>query len=150
MLSHRALITQSLVLGRAADIGPEYVYLNSGPLFHPATLMQTFATFVAGLTRHIRLEDEVLFPRFERVTGMTSGPTTVMRQDHRLIEKVLAGLTEALDARDRSGFAALHGELLAILGPHNHKEEAVIYPRTDQALDDEARRRLVAELRRFV
>jgi acyl-CoA synthetase (AMP-forming)/AMP-acid ligase II len=50
MLSHRALITQSLVLGRAADIGPEYVYLNSGPLFHLATLMQTFATFVAGGT----------------------------------------------------------------------------------------------------
>jgi acyl-CoA synthetase (AMP-forming)/AMP-acid ligase II len=50
MLSHRALITQSLVLGRAADIGPEYVYLNSGPLFHLATLMQTFATFVAAGT----------------------------------------------------------------------------------------------------
>jgi acyl-CoA synthetase (AMP-forming)/AMP-acid ligase II len=50
MLSHRALITQSLVLGRAADIGPEYVYLNSGPLFHLATLMHTFTTFVAGGT----------------------------------------------------------------------------------------------------
>jgi hemerythrin-like domain-containing protein len=108
------------------------------------------AAFVAGLTRHIRLEDEVLFPRFERATGMTSGPTTVMRREHRLIEKVLTGLTAAVEARDRTAFAALHDELLAILEPHNQKEEAVIYPMTDQALDDETRRKFVAELRAYV
>ena len=61
MLSHTALVTQSLVMGRAADIGPEYVYLNSGPLFHLGTLMQTFATFVAGgtnvFTRRVDAEE---------------------------------------------------------------------------------------------
>jgi len=109
----------------------------------------TLASFVAGLVRHIRLEEEVLFPRFEHATGMVSGPTTVMRREHRLIENVLTGLTEALEAGDRAAFAALRGELLAILEPHNEKEEAVIYPMTDAALDDEARGLLVAELRRY-
>jgi hemerythrin-like domain-containing protein len=108
------------------------------------------AIFVAGLTRHIRLEDEVLFPRFEQATAMTSGPTAVMRREHRLIENVLTGLTEALEGRDRAKFDALHGELVAILEPHNEKEEAVIYPMTDDALDDESRSRLVAELRGYV
>jgi long-chain acyl-CoA synthetase len=50
MLSHQAIITQSLVMAHAADITPEYTYLNSGPMFHLATLMTTFATFVVGGT----------------------------------------------------------------------------------------------------
>lgn len=109
-----------------------------------------FPAFAAGLARHIRLEDAVLFPRFEQATGMTTGPTTVMRREHRLIEQVLGGLGAALEAGDAAGFSGLHGELLALLGPHNEKEEAIIYPMTDQALDDEARHRLVVELRAFV
>jgi long-chain acyl-CoA synthetase len=80
MLSHTALVTQSLVLGRAADIGPEYVYLNSGPLFHLATLMQTFATFVAGgtnvFTRRVDAEELCRLIEAERCTGaFLVGPT---------------------------------------------------------------------------
>jgi acyl-CoA synthetase (AMP-forming)/AMP-acid ligase II len=80
MLSHTALITQSLVLSRAADIGPEYVYLNSGPLFHLATLMQTFATFVAGgtnvFTRRVDAEELCRLIDAERCTGaFLVGPT---------------------------------------------------------------------------
>lgn len=80
MLSHTALVTQSLVMGRAADIGPEYVYLNSGPLFHLATLMQTFATFVAGgtnvFTRRVDAEEMCRLIDAERCTGaFLVGPT---------------------------------------------------------------------------
>jgi long-chain acyl-CoA synthetase len=80
MLSHTALVTQSLVLGRAADIGPEYVYLNSGPLFHLATLMQTLATFVAGgtnvFTRRVDAEELCRVIEAERCTGaFLVGPT---------------------------------------------------------------------------
>jgi len=110
---------------------------------------KTFATFAAGLTRHIGLEDELLFPRFERATGMTSGPTTVMRREHRVIEDLLAGMTGALGAGDAATFGTLHRELIDVLEPHNHKEEHVIYPMTDEALDDDARVRLVAQLRAF-
>jgi long-chain acyl-CoA synthetase len=46
MLSHTALIGQSLVIGRLADIDSGYVYLNSGPLFHIATFFSTLATFL--------------------------------------------------------------------------------------------------------
>ncbi len=80
MLSHTALVTQSLVMSRAADIGPEYVYLNSGPLFHLATLMQTFATFVAGgtnvFTRRVEAEEMCRLVDAERCTGaFLVGPT---------------------------------------------------------------------------
>ena len=81
MLSHTALVTQSLVHRvAAADIGPEYVYLNSGPLFHLATLMQTFATFVAGgtnvFTRRVDAEELCRLIDAERCTGaFLVGPT---------------------------------------------------------------------------
>ncbi|MGZ4800772.1 MAG: AMP-binding protein [Acidimicrobiia bacterium] len=98
MLSHRALITQSLVLSRAADIGPEYVYLNSGPLFHLATLMNTFATFVAGgtnvFTARVDAEEMCRLIDAERCTGaFLVGPTIKqmleVNRDHRYSLKTL-------------------------------------------------------------
>ncbi|MBM3673896.1 MAG: AMP-binding protein [Actinobacteria bacterium] len=80
MLSHTAVVTQGLVFGRAADIGPESVYLNSGPLFHLATAMQTFATFVAAganvFTRRVDAEELCRLIDAERCTGaFLVGPT---------------------------------------------------------------------------
>jgi uncharacterized protein (DUF2249 family) len=49
---------------------------------------QRFAEFRTGLKRHIRMEEQVLFPAFDRATGM-EGPTAVMRQEHRTIEGTL-------------------------------------------------------------
>ena len=37
LLSHTACLTQSVVMGMLQDVSSEYVYLNSGPLFHVAT-----------------------------------------------------------------------------------------------------------------
>jgi len=48
LISHAALITQSLVYGPARGITQDYRYLNVGPLFHVATLIDLFATFVMG------------------------------------------------------------------------------------------------------
>jgi acyl-CoA synthetase (AMP-forming)/AMP-acid ligase II len=50
LLSHRALILQGSVMGLMQAVGPDYVYLNCGPLFHVATFMTTMATFVSGGT----------------------------------------------------------------------------------------------------
>jgi long-chain acyl-CoA synthetase len=48
MISHTAIIMQSLVYGPARGITQDYRYLNVGPLFHVATLIDLFATFVMG------------------------------------------------------------------------------------------------------
>src|ERR1700761_757124 len=48
LISHTAIILQSLVYGPARGITQEYRYLNVGPLFHVATLIDMFATFVMG------------------------------------------------------------------------------------------------------
>jgi acyl-CoA synthetase (AMP-forming)/AMP-acid ligase II len=80
MLSHTALITQGIVMGRLADINADYVYLNCGPLFHIATLMTTLATYVAGgtnvFTRRVDAEELCRLIESERCTGaFIVGPT---------------------------------------------------------------------------
>jgi long-chain acyl-CoA synthetase len=50
LLSHRALIAQALVMGPLMGYDATTAFLNSGPMFHLGTLMNTFAAFVAGGT----------------------------------------------------------------------------------------------------
>ncbi len=104
-----------------------------------------FHAFANGLQHHIDVEERFLFPVFDARVGMR-GPTLVMQQEHRAIERLVAQATAALQARDAEGFATTAAELAAILSAHNQKEERVIYPRTDAALDDAERAELVTAL----
>lgn len=73
MLSHTACIAQGLVYGHYTGATADDVYLNSGPLFHLGTLMNTFATFVAGgmnvFTRRVEGEELCRVIEAERCTG---------------------------------------------------------------------------------
>ncbi len=92
--------------------------------------------FVFGLLRHIRFEESVLFPEFERVSGTTAdrGPTAVMRVEHRTIEAVLADMRDAA-ARGVRPAGPTSADLRTLLHLHNVKEESVLYPMLDRALD---------------
>ena len=48
LLTHTGLLAQNLVMAQAQGVDADYVYLNSGPLFHIATFMTTLATFHRG------------------------------------------------------------------------------------------------------
>ena len=98
--------------------------------------MRTIAEFTCGLDRHIEAEEQVLFPDFERRTGMTSGPTVVMRAEHIEIRKWMAAAAAALDARDPAGFRDALGQLRDVLEGHNLKEEQILYPMADEAAGD--------------
>ncbi len=50
LLSHDAVLTQSLLMANLQRIDADYRYLNSGPLFHVATFMTTLATLLFGGT----------------------------------------------------------------------------------------------------
>ena len=104
-----------------------------------------FHDFHDGLLRHIRVEEEVLFPRFEQRTGLT-GPLVVMRQEHAYIRAALGALDDGIDQRDSRTFRAGLASLLTVLPGHNAKEEQVVYPKTDAALSEDECRALVARL----
>ena len=104
-----------------------------------------FHTFAHGLQHHIDIEERFLFPVFDARVPMR-GPTTVMRHEHRSIEQLLALATASLRAHDAAQFGTEAAELAALLRAHNLKEERVLYPRTDAALDDAERAELVTAL----
>jgi regulator of cell morphogenesis and NO signaling len=92
------------------------------------------ASLQRGLKRHIRWEEEVLFSAFETDDeNRTSGPTVVMRAEHRKIEEALQRLDDCV--RDGNPDSDEDdARLLEILQAHNFKEERVVYPLVDRML----------------
>jgi len=80
LLSHLSILTQAETVAMVQRITGETAYLNSGPMFHMATLMTTFATFSMGgtnvLTRRVDAEELCRVIEAERCNyGFVMGPT---------------------------------------------------------------------------
>ena len=73
LLTHRGLLAQNLVMASVQGVDSDYVYLNSGPLFHIATFMTTLATLHYGgnnvFMRRFDAEDFCRVVEREGVTG---------------------------------------------------------------------------------
>jgi iron-sulfur cluster repair protein YtfE (RIC family) len=100
---------------------------------------EAFKEFKFGLQRHIVWEEDLLFPLWEKETGITEGgATSVMRTEHRQIEQHLEAIhRKVVDQNpdsDREEQA-----LLTLLGSHNMKEERVLYPGIDRVTSAEER-----------
>ena len=97
-----------------------------------------FDAFTASMRRHFAREEEVLFPAFEARTGMSGGPTFVMRSEHQQINHLLAEMRSALERADDAAYLGQSETLLMLMRQHNMKEENILYPMADQALADES------------
>ena len=114
-----------------------------------------FAEFRHGLLRHIRMEEDLLFPLFEKRTGLPrdEGPTAVMREEHGEIQALLGEIGKIVE-RGSEGHAdesrrALERPLRALLDllvEHNLKEEQVLYPSLDHMLSEDERDALVRKM----
>lgn len=112
---------------------------------------ERFAEFTCGLRRHIDFEEQILFPVFEKATGMfEAGPTSVMRGEHVEIRDLLDAVAATLPDADSARAGDAIERLVDSLGTHNLKEERVLYPMADHAAgDDRARDDLVKRLQAF-
>lgn len=90
--------------------------------------------FAAELLAHLDAEEALLFPAFENATGMTQGPTQVMRMEHGQMRELTEQMNQALAAQDADAFAGAAETLLILMQQHNMKEENILYPMCDQAL----------------
>ncbi len=97
-----------------------------------------FQAFEAATLHHFAREEAVLFPAFEARTGMSHGPTEVMRGEHVEMRETLQGMRQALAKRDADAYLGLAETLLMLMRQHNMKEEQILYPMADQALADTA------------
>jgi iron-sulfur cluster repair protein YtfE (RIC family) len=100
---------------------------------------EAFKQFKMGLQRHIVWEEDLLFPIWERKTGLIEGgPTQVMRMEHRQIGELLEAIHEKVKARNPESDQE-EERLQAVLISHNMKEERILYPAIDKVLEDNER-----------
>jgi iron-sulfur cluster repair protein YtfE (RIC family) len=115
-----------------------------------AAAASRYETFSAGLRRHIAIEEELLFPLFEKRAGLfpESSATEEMRREHqeilRLLVEILRTIGDPAKLPDQAR-AAFH----EILEKHHFKEEGLLYPALDQLLTPEESASLAAKVREF-
>ena len=99
-----------------------------------------FERFLGQMNAHFEAEEGLLFPAFEAATGMSAGPTQMMRHEHEQMRSLLSQLAAACAAHDGEAYAGVAETLLMLMQQHNMKEENMLYPMCDQALGAEAER----------
>jgi iron-sulfur cluster repair protein YtfE (RIC family) len=100
------------------------------------------ALVAAALASHARLENDLLFVSLEPHLGTQGGPLAVMRAEHDEIED---GLTRIQAMDDLAGVQRLMLDILRTARAHFAKEEQILFPTAEQALDEKTLTRLGAE-----
>ena len=90
--------------------------------------------FKSETEKHFQMEERVMFLEFENKTGMTQGPTAMMRQEHTQMRNLMSQMLEAIDADNKDRFFGLSETLMILLQQHNMKEEQMLYPMAQQHL----------------
>ncbi|MCI4407274.1 MAG: hemerythrin domain-containing protein [Sulfuricurvum sp.] len=97
-----------------------------------------FETFYRVTNHHFDMEERELFIAFEQRTGMTGGPTQMMRYEHQQLRSLLESMKSALNENRHNDFFGIGESMMIMLQQHNMKEEQMLYPMMDRALEDSA------------
>ena len=102
-----------------------------------AAARAAFGHFQSSVLAHFECEEKTLFPTFEAKTGMSMGPTQVMRMEHQQMRDLLDDARNAIESGDIDDYLGLAETLLIMMQQHNMKEENILYPMCDQHLSAE-------------
>jgi iron-sulfur cluster repair protein YtfE (RIC family) len=119
--------------------------VTSGRFVEAAT---GYERFESDLLRHLRVEEELIFPVFEARSGLMNGPTDTMRNEHRQVRLALALMRRGLLQSDATAYLDGLRFFESVLPDHNAKEEHILYPALDSLLRPAERAALVARLQR--
>jgi len=98
---------------------------------------ETFERFAKDLQTHFDMEEKVMFPVFEEITGMTNGPTQVMRMEHAQMLNVVSQMREDIAKQDKNHFFGLSESLMMLTQQHNMKEEQMLYAMADAHIQEQ-------------
>ena len=96
--------------------------------------------FIDASEHHFQMEERVMFAEFEQKTGMTEGPTAMMRHEHAQMRTLMEQLMEALVADNKDKFFGYSETLMILMQQHNMKEEQMLYTMAQQHLSAESDR----------
>ena len=98
----------------------------------------SFSQFCDRVEAHFGAEESILFVRFEQATGMTHGPTAVMRSEHEAVREALDRINDAILERDANAVFGEGDALFILLQQHNLTEENILYPAAERAAGGDA------------
>jgi len=98
--------------------------------------LEKWQCFSQELSQHFSQEEDTLFPKFEQATGMTAGPTQVMRMEHQQMRALVQDLDNALAKKNKDDYLGLSETLMVMMQQHNMKEEMMLYPMMAQHVSD--------------
>ncbi len=98
------------------------------------TALEKYLAFKNETLKHFDMEEEYLFPMFEEKTGMTQGPTQVMRMEHAQAKGLFEKMDEAYNAKEKDRIFGLGESMNILLQQHNAKEEQMLYTMMQQHL----------------
>ncbi|MDF0650877.1 MAG: hemerythrin domain-containing protein [Nitrospira sp.] len=111
-----------------------------------AKAKETFKEFKVGLQRHTLWEEELLFPMWEKKTGMTEeGPTPVMRFEHGQIRQLLDAIHQEVEVQNLETDQDEQA-LINLLSSHNRKEERALYPAIDNVVGADEREKVFSNM----
>ena len=99
-----------------------------------------YEEFAKETERHFQMEERVMFLEFEQKTGMTQGPTAMMRHEHAQMRNLIKEMGEAIEAKDKDKFFGKSETLMILMQQHNMKEEQMLYTMAQQHLSAESDR----------
>ncbi|DAB27536.1 MAG: hemerythrin HHE cation-binding protein [Sulfurimonas sp. RIFOXYD12_FULL_33_39] len=101
---------------------------------------EAYEEFAKDTERHFQMEERVMFLEFEQKTGMTQGPTAMMRHEHAQMRNLIAEMGAAIEAKDKDKFFGKSETLMILMQQHNMKEEQMLYTMAQQHLSAESDR----------
>ena len=101
---------------------------------------EAYELFAGETERHFQMEERVMFLEFEQKTGMTQGPTAMMRQEHSQMRALLEEMASSIETKDKDKFFGNSETLMILMQQHNMKEEQMLYTMAQQHLSAESDR----------
>lgn len=101
---------------------------------------EAFELFAGETERHFQMEERVMFLEFENKTGMTQGPTAMMRMEHTQMRNLINDMGKAIDDGNKDKFFSNSETLMILMQQHNMKEEQMLYTMAQQHLSADSDR----------
>ena len=102
-----------------------------------AAAKELYTKMAQEIEHHFQMEERVIFPTFEEKTGMTEGPTQMMRMEHAQMRSLIQEIGEAIDNDDKDRFFGLTETMMIMVQQHNMKEEQMLYTMIQQHMSAE-------------
>lgn len=109
---------------------------------------QSFDDLVRHLKNHMAMEEEVLYPAYEKRVTSSTGPTQALREDHDQLVQLVRDMIHVFRSRDAGHVLDCLSHLEEKMIKHHEKEEDIFLPMASVILDT-SREEITRQLNSF-